>query len=131
MLDIIAGIDCAGRCKCSLPGGCTLVMRNLSPLGAHCLLSVCSTALLQMAKRRLSVAPQLAGLSALTGSPLLDNKEDANLTPLELQAKGKLKHSMVSRKGLVPYNKNKGQYATASSTVRACDGLTARARKTA
>ena len=67
------------------------------------------TLLPQMAKRRLSVAPQLAGLSALTGSPLLDNKEDANLSAIEVQAKGKLKHAMVSKKGLVPYNKNKGQ----------------------
>lgn len=40
-------------------------------------------------------------------SPVLDSKEDASLTPLELQAKGTLKHAMVSRKGLVPYNKNK------------------------
>jgi hypothetical protein len=29
------------------------------------------------------------------------------LTPLEVQAKGRMKHAMVSRKGLVPYNKNK------------------------
>ena len=61
----------------------------------------------RMAKRRLSVAPQHAALSTVS-APISDpNSDHGNLSALEVQAKGDLKVAMVSRKGLVPYNKNK------------------------
>lgn len=52
------------------------------------------------------VAPQHAALSAVT-TPLSESTDDANLSALEVQAKGRMKHAIVSRKGHVPYNKNK------------------------
>lgn len=57
-------------------------------------------------KRRLSVAPQHATLRA-THSPIVESKDDLNLTPLEQAAKAGVKHALVSRKGLVPYNSSK------------------------
>jgi len=61
----------------------------------------------KMAKRRLSVAPQHAALSSTASVPLTDSKDNANLSALELQGKGSVRHAVTSRKGLVPYNKNK------------------------
>ena len=52
------------------------------------------------------VAPQHAGLSASSGA-VTDSKDNANLDALELLCKGSMRHAMTSRKGLVPYNKNK------------------------
>jgi hypothetical protein len=55
----------------------------------------------------LQVAPQHAALSSSTGSAVTDSKDNANLSALELQSKGSVRHAVTSRKGLVPYNKNK------------------------
>ncbi len=57
--------------------------------------------------RRTQVAPQHAALSASSGAPITDSKDNQNLTALELQSKGSVRHAVTSRKGLVPYNKNK------------------------
>lgn len=53
------------------------------------------------------VAPQHAALSASSGGPIQDSKDNQNLSALELQSKGAVRHAVTSRKGLVPYNKNK------------------------
>lgn len=55
----------------------------------------------------LQVAPQHAALSASSGGPIQDSKDNQNLSALELQSKGAVRHAVTSRKGLVPYNKNK------------------------
>ena len=58
----------------------------------------------------MSVAPQhvgdVAGIKNARAS-LSDATLAGNLTEVELQAKGKIEHACVSRKGYVPYNKNK------------------------
>jgi len=53
------------------------------------------------------VAPQHAALSASNGVPITDSTDNHNLSALELESKGSVRHAVVSRKGLVPYNKNK------------------------
>lgn len=57
-------------------------------------------------RRRLSVAPQHAGKNTIAAA-LAENNDNANLTDIELQGKGNIRHAVVSRKGMVPYNKNK------------------------
>ena len=61
-------------------------------------------------RRRLSVAPQHVGdISAVKAEAITEKKEEENagLSPLELSAKGGLRVAVQSRKGVVPYNRNK------------------------
>ena len=61
-------------------------------------------------RRRLSVAPQHVGdISTVKQPDPAERKEEENngLSPLELSAKGALRVAVQSRKGIVPYNRNK------------------------
>jgi hypothetical protein len=64
-------------------------------------------------RRRLSVAPHHVGdISALQkqegeGDEKKQRDEHAGLNELEIKAKGKLRDALRSRKGVVPYNRNK------------------------
>ena len=72
-------------------------------------------------RRRLSVAPQHVGdISTVKAEATTEKKEEENagLTPLELTAKGALRVAVQSRKGVVPYNRNKVTHA-ATPHIRA------------
>jgi hypothetical protein len=60
-------------------------------------------------RRRLSVAPQHVGdISKDAVKPSEEKKEDDGLTDLETKSKGQYKVVSKSKKGVVPYNRNKG-----------------------
>jgi serine/threonine protein phosphatase PrpC len=60
-------------------------------------------------RRRLSVAPQHVGDITKDASKPAERKddEDEGLTELEMKSKGKYRFAVKSKKGIVPYNKNK------------------------
>ena len=69
-------------------------------------------------RRRLSVAPQHVGdISTVKPEATTEKKEEENagLTPLELSAKGALRVAVQTRKGVVPYNRNKVRERTTTT----------------